>query len=100
LALKRETYGFQGFCSTSRDRIQTHRYIWRRNAGHVSNAPGDLRLLGDDHVYCGEATQLETIEKVMDGGLADMISCDPPYGLAYAASASWKPAELSESICQ
>jgi DNA modification methylase len=51
------------------------------------SAPGDLWVLGDHRVYCGDATQLEAIEKVMDGGLADMVFCDPPYGVAYGSSA-------------
>jgi ParB-like chromosome segregation protein Spo0J len=32
---------------------------------------------GDHRVFCGDATQMETIQKVMDGGLADMVFCDP-----------------------
>jgi DNA modification methylase len=51
------------------------------------SSPGDLWLLGDHRVYCGDATQLESIEKVMSGGLADMVFCDPPYGVAYGSSA-------------
>ncbi len=51
------------------------------------SAPGDLWILGDHRVYCGDATQSESIERVMDGGLADMVFCDPPYGVAYGSSA-------------
>jgi DNA modification methylase len=51
------------------------------------SALGDLWLLGDHRIYCGDATQLEAIQKVMDGGLADMVFCDPPYGVAYGSSA-------------
>jgi hypothetical protein len=42
------------------------------------SVPGDLWVLGDHRVYCGDATQLQAIEKVMDGGLADMVFCDHP----------------------
>jgi DNA modification methylase len=49
--------------------------------------PGDLWILGDHRIYCGDATQMESIEKVMGGGLADMVFCDPPYGVAYGSSA-------------
>jgi hypothetical protein len=52
--------------------------------------PGDLWILGDHRVYCGDATQMESIEKVMGGGLADMVFCDPPYGVAYGSSAPTK----------
>src|SRR6202040_3593388 len=33
------------------------------------SVPGDLWVLGDHRVYCGDATQFEVIEKVMDSGL-------------------------------
>ena len=49
------------------------------------SVPGDLWLLGDHRVYCGDSTQIEAIEKVMGGGLADMVFCDPPYGVAYGS---------------
>jgi len=45
--------------------------------------PGDLWLLGDHRVLCGDATQMDSIEKVMGGGLADMVFCDPPYNVDY-----------------
>jgi DNA modification methylase len=51
------------------------------------SAPGDLWLLGDHRIYCCDATQMEAIQKVMNGGLADMVFCDPPYGVAYGSSA-------------
>ena len=51
------------------------------------STPGDLWLLGDHRIYCGDATQVEAIQKVMDGSLADMVFCDPPYGVAYGSSA-------------
>lgn len=54
------------------------------------SVPGDLWLLGDHRVYCGDATQMESIEKVMAGGLADMVFCDPPYSVAYGSSAPTK----------
>jgi hypothetical protein len=43
------------------------------------SVPGDLWILGNHRVYCGDATQMESIEKVMAGGPADMVFCDPPY---------------------
>lgn len=52
--------------------------------------PGDLWILGDHRVLCGDSTQMESIEKVMDGSLADMVFCDPPYGVAYGSSAPTK----------
>ena len=52
--------------------------------------PGDLWLLGDHRVLCGDATVAADVERVLDGQLADMTFCDPPYGVNYANSAKDK----------
>jgi DNA modification methylase len=48
--------------------------------------PGDVWLLGDHRLLCGDATQLEAVEKVLAGGLADMVLTDPPYNVNYGAT--------------
>jgi DNA modification methylase len=45
--------------------------------------PGDVWLLGEHRLLCGDSTQMESVEKVMAGGLADITFCDPPYGVNY-----------------
>jgi len=52
--------------------------------------PGDLWICGEHRVLCGDATVLSDVEKVLDGELADMCFCDPPYGVNYANSAKDK----------
>jgi DNA modification methylase len=47
---------------------------------------GDLWVLGEHRVLCGDSTQMETIEKVLAGGLADMVFTDPPYNVNYGAT--------------
>jgi DNA modification methylase len=47
---------------------------------------GDLWALGEHRLLCGDATQIESIEKVLAGGLADMVFCDPPYNVNYGAT--------------
>jgi DNA modification methylase len=47
---------------------------------------GDVWLLGDHRLLCGDATQSVDVEKVMAGGLADMAFLDPPYGVNYGAT--------------
>jgi DNA modification methylase len=47
---------------------------------------GDIWLLGPHRLLCGDATQMADVEKVMAGGLADMVFCDPPYGVNYGAT--------------
>lgn len=51
---------------------------------------GDLWLLGDHRLLCGDATQMGDIEKVMAGGLAKMVFTDPPYNVDYEGKTSKK----------
>jgi DNA modification methylase len=47
---------------------------------------GDVWLLGDHRLLCGDATHLEAVQKVLVGGLADMVFTDPPYNVNYGAT--------------
>jgi DNA modification methylase len=47
--------------------------------------PGDTWLLGQHRLLCGDSVQMESVEKVLAGGLADMVFCDPPYNVNYGA---------------
>ena len=48
--------------------------------------PGDIWVLGQHRLLCGDATQFEAVERVMAGGLADLTWTDPPYGVNYGAT--------------
>jgi DNA modification methylase len=48
--------------------------------------PGDIWLLGEHRLLCGDATQMADVEKVLAGGLADMAFLDPPYNVNYGAT--------------
>ena len=52
--------------------------------------PGDLWVLGEHRLLCGDATVLADVERVLDGALADMTFTDPPYNVDYGASAKDK----------
>jgi len=51
---------------------------------------GDVWLLGPHRLLCGDATQMADVEKVLAGGLADMVFCDPPYGVSYVGKTARK----------
>jgi DNA modification methylase len=44
---------------------------------------GDLYELGNHRVLCGDSTNVEDVERLMDGKKADMVFTDPPYNIAY-----------------
>jgi DNA modification methylase len=45
--------------------------------------PGDLWILGNHRLLCGDATVLSDVERLMDEQLADMVFTDPPYNVDY-----------------
>tara|TARA_Y100000590_G_C15596472_1_gene968250 strand:+ start:41 stop:1210 length:1170 start_codon:yes stop_codon:yes gene_type:complete len=42
---------------------------------------GDLWILGDHRLLCGDSTSIDAVDKLMDGNKADMVFTDPPYGI-------------------
>ena len=57
---------------------------------HPVTRPGDLWILGNHRLLCGDATVMTDVEKLMDGQLADMSFCDAPYNVDYANAAKNK----------
>ena len=43
--------------------------------------PGDLWLLGEHRVLCGDSTKGEDVGRLVDGRLANILVTDPPYNL-------------------
>ncbi len=52
--------------------------------------PGDLWIMGQHRLLCGDATILADIERALGGVLADMAFVDPPYRVAYEGKGSTK----------
>lgn len=46
--------------------------------------PGDLWVLGDHKLLCGDATKLADVERLMGGEHAALCVTDPPYGVSVA----------------
>ena len=42
---------------------------------------GDLWLLGEHRVLCGDSTSVDSVARLMDGEKPDMVYTDPPYGI-------------------
>lgn len=43
---------------------------------------GDVWVLGRHRLMCGDSTSIDAVERLMGGRKADMVYCDPPYGMA------------------
>ena len=43
--------------------------------------PGDIYILGNHKLICGDCTDAAVIYRLMDGVKADMVFTDPPYGM-------------------
>ena len=63
---------------------------------------GDIWQLGDHRLICGDSTDANIIDRLMDGVKADMVFTDPPYNIAsdsknFAADVSRAMKDLSQS---
>jgi DNA modification methylase len=48
---------------------------------------GDLWLLGQHRLVCGDSTKAETFSLLMDGKIANLVVTDPPYNVNYEGTA-------------
>jgi DNA modification methylase len=44
---------------------------------------GDIWILGNHRLMCGDSTSIDAVDKLMDGQKADMVFTDPPYNIDY-----------------
>ena len=53
---------------------------------HPITRKGDIWLLGNHRLMCGDSTMIDDVEKLMNGEKADMVFTDPPYGVSYQSN--------------
>ncbi len=51
---------------------------------------GDLWLLGQHRLLCGDCTQSDDVSRVLDGKQADIMVTDPPYNVDYGSTVAGK----------
>jgi DNA modification methylase len=52
--------------------------------------PGDLWILGNHRLLCGDSTNPQHLQRLMDGQLADLWLTDPPYNVDYEGGTGLK----------
>jgi DNA modification methylase len=55
---------------------------------HPITRKGDLWLLGNHRLLCGDSTMIDDVERLMNGEKADMVFTDPPYNISFSGSMS------------
>ena len=48
---------------------------------------GDIYQLGNHRLMCGDSTNIDDVEKLMDNNKADLLLTDPPYNVDYEGNA-------------
>jgi DNA modification methylase len=59
---------------------------------------GDVWMLDKHRLLCGDATRMEAVEKVLCGGLVDMVFCDPPFSVAYTGKTARKLTIINDDL--
>jgi len=50
---------------------------------HPITRRGDIWILGNHRLMCGDSTMIDDVDRLMSGEKADMVFTDPPYGVSY-----------------
>jgi hypothetical protein len=65
---------------------------------HPISRSHDLWICGAHRILCGDATQMEDVERVLNGNSADMSFNDPPYNVGYTGKTSRKLTLLNDDL--
>jgi site-specific DNA-methyltransferase (adenine-specific) len=54
------------------------------------SALGDVWQLGKHRLMCGDSVDDDSVDKLLDGNIVDLVFTDPPYGVAYTGGLQFK----------
>lgn len=79
-----------GFSAAEMNKLQDFDFGGKSDPDDAPSLPtdptsviGDLWVMGDHRLLCGDSTSIDAVKELMGGGLADMLLTDPPYNVAY-----------------
>ncbi len=68
---------------------------------------GDIYILGNHRLMCGDSTSIDAVEKLMDGDVAELVFTDPPYRMEVEGGsnqlvgrAAAKLGEMIKHLCE
>jgi DNA modification methylase len=62
----------------------------------VVSVLGDIWIMGDHRLICGDAEDPDTVARVLGGGKPNLMVTDPPYGVRYKPE--WREAALGGKV--
>ena len=62
--------------------------------------PGDLWVLGEHRLLCGDSTNAEDVQKATGGAKADVVFTDPPYGVNIQGGKGGKARHIAGDLTQ
>ena len=86
-AINMELFGFDNIFDSMPQEVIDDEFDERQYLpAEAYSKQGDVYLLKNHRVMCGDSTNIEMVKTLMDDHIADMIFTDPPYNVNYEGS--------------